>query len=168
MVISKALHQGGFRRQVSFSLLFSILYCAYAVQNLLMILICMFSAALSYQPLTSIGYSAIILKKVPCCLSVNLWILFVLMYFLTISITCICNFVCFLHSGFLDDVFDVSRYWKSCKYLQPNCWLQSWLRREIQALMQVCIPCMKFMYQLEACYAFSESCHSFLVSRNQY
>ncbi|KAM5561300.1 hypothetical protein ABKV19_022080 [Rosa sericea] len=38
--------------------------------------------------------------------------------------------------GFLNDIFDVSRYWKSFKYLQPNCWLQSWLRREIQALMQ--------------------------------
>ncbi|KAK9919776.1 hypothetical protein M0R45_028354 [Rubus argutus] len=38
--------------------------------------------------------------------------------------------------GFLNDIFDVSRYWKSCKYLQPNCWLESWLRREIQALMQ--------------------------------
>lgn len=39
--------------------------------------------------------------------------------------------------GILDDIFNVSRYWKSCKYLQPNRWLQSWLRRETQALMQV-------------------------------
>ncbi|XP_021817416.1 uncharacterized protein LOC110759642 [Prunus avium] len=38
--------------------------------------------------------------------------------------------------GFLNDIFDVLRYWKSHKYLQPNRWLQSWLRREIQALMQ--------------------------------
>ncbi|XP_048424476.1 uncharacterized protein LOC108866743 [Pyrus x bretschneideri] len=39
--------------------------------------------------------------------------------------------------GFLSDIFDVPRFWKSRKYLQPNRWLQSWLRREIQALMQV-------------------------------
>lgn len=32
--------------------------------------------------------------------------------------------------------FNVVRYWKSRKYLQPNRWLQSWLRREIQALIQ--------------------------------
>ncbi|XP_068341530.1 uncharacterized protein [Pyrus communis] len=38
--------------------------------------------------------------------------------------------------GFLSDIFDVPRFWKSRKYLQPNRWLQSWLRREIQALMQ--------------------------------
>ncbi|PON76374.1 TNF receptor-associated factor [Parasponia andersonii] len=38
--------------------------------------------------------------------------------------------------GFLSDIFSVSRYWKSHKYLQPNHWLHSWLRREIQALMQ--------------------------------
>ncbi|KAH9754977.1 RING-type domain-containing protein [Citrus sinensis] len=36
----------------------------------------------------------------------------------------------------LNDVFNVSRYWKSRKYLQSNQWLQSWLRREIQAVMQ--------------------------------
>ncbi|XP_048325169.1 uncharacterized protein LOC107411990 [Ziziphus jujuba] len=38
--------------------------------------------------------------------------------------------------GFVGDIFKVSRYWKSFKYLQPNCWLQSWLKREIQALIQ--------------------------------
>ncbi|KAL5566109.1 hypothetical protein UlMin_029273 [Ulmus minor] len=38
--------------------------------------------------------------------------------------------------GLLSDLFSVSRYWKLCKYAQPNRWLQSWLRREIQALIQ--------------------------------
>ncbi|WCJ43175.1 RING/U-box superfamily protein [Euphorbia peplus] len=38
--------------------------------------------------------------------------------------------------GTLSDVVNVSRYWKYRKYLQPNRWLQSWLRREIQALLQ--------------------------------
>ncbi|KAF5454001.1 hypothetical protein F2P56_023702 [Juglans regia] len=38
--------------------------------------------------------------------------------------------------GVVSDIFNASRYWKSRKYLQPNRWLQSWLRREIQALMQ--------------------------------
>ncbi|KAH9754978.1 RING-type domain-containing protein [Citrus sinensis] len=42
----------------------------------------------------------------------------------------------FLEIGILNDVFNVSRYWKSRKYLQSNQWLQSWLRREIQAVMQ--------------------------------
>nr|XP_028945758.1 uncharacterized protein LOC114820042 [Malus domestica] len=37
---------------------------------------------------------------------------------------------------FLSDIFDIPRYRKSSKYLQPNRWLQSWWRREIQALMQ--------------------------------
>ncbi|XP_058082302.1 uncharacterized protein LOC131230409 isoform X2 [Magnolia sinica] len=36
----------------------------------------------------------------------------------------------------IDDKFNVLRYWKCHKYLQPNQWLQSWLRREIQALVQ--------------------------------
>ncbi|XP_054802867.1 uncharacterized protein LOC129306344 [Prosopis cineraria] len=38
--------------------------------------------------------------------------------------------------GILDDIFNISRYWKSHKYHQPNCWIQTWLRREIQALIQ--------------------------------
>ncbi|XP_065853160.1 uncharacterized protein [Euphorbia lathyris] len=38
--------------------------------------------------------------------------------------------------GTLNNVVNVSRYWKYRKYLQPNRWLQSWLRREIQALLQ--------------------------------
>ncbi|XP_019452244.1 PREDICTED: uncharacterized protein LOC109354299 [Lupinus angustifolius] len=42
----------------------------------------------------------------------------------------------YTEQGFLDDIFCISRYWKSHKYYQPNCWLQSWLRREIQALIQ--------------------------------
>ncbi|XP_057425162.1 uncharacterized protein LOC130718569 isoform X2 [Lotus japonicus] len=37
---------------------------------------------------------------------------------------------------FLDDLFNISQYWKSSKYYHPNCWLESWLRREIQALIQ--------------------------------
>ncbi|KAL0900853.1 hypothetical protein Bca101_084814 [Brassica carinata] len=39
-------------------------------------------------------------------------------------------------SGFLADVFDVPRFWKLKKLLQRNRWLESWLRRELQALMQ--------------------------------
>ncbi|PWA84343.1 RING/U-box superfamily protein [Artemisia annua] len=31
---------------------------------------------------------------------------------------------------------NVSRYWKSYKYRQPNRWLYSWVSREIQALIQ--------------------------------
>lgn len=38
--------------------------------------------------------------------------------------------------GILNDTINVSRYWKLRKYLQPNRWLQSWLRREVQALLQ--------------------------------
>ncbi|KAJ8772016.1 hypothetical protein K2173_027193 [Erythroxylum novogranatense] len=38
--------------------------------------------------------------------------------------------------GLLDDKINVSQYWKSRKYLQLNRWLQSWLKREIQALTQ--------------------------------
>ncbi|XP_057998788.1 uncharacterized protein LOC131177696, partial [Hevea brasiliensis] len=41
-----------------------------------------------------------------------------------------------VQSGILSNIVNVLRYWKSCKYLQPNRWLQSWLRREIQALLQ--------------------------------
>ncbi|KAG4919821.1 hypothetical protein JHK85_058102 [Glycine max] len=37
---------------------------------------------------------------------------------------------------FVDDIFNISQYWRSQKYYQPNCWLESWLRREIQALIQ--------------------------------
>ncbi|XVF41959.1 hypothetical protein PTKIN_Ptkin01aG0322000 [Pterospermum kingtungense] len=39
-------------------------------------------------------------------------------------------------SGILNDIFNVLRFWKSRKYLQSNMWLQSWLRRELQALIQ--------------------------------
>ncbi|XP_017438748.1 uncharacterized protein LOC108344770 isoform X2 [Vigna angularis] len=38
--------------------------------------------------------------------------------------------------GLLDDIFNISQYWRSRKYSQPNSWLESWLRREIQALIQ--------------------------------
>ncbi|MBA0801565.1 hypothetical protein Gohar_011923 [Gossypium harknessii] len=38
--------------------------------------------------------------------------------------------------GILNDIFDVSRFWKYRKYRQSNMWLQSWLKRELQALMQ--------------------------------
>ncbi|XP_076919412.1 uncharacterized protein LOC143580202 [Bidens hawaiensis] len=31
---------------------------------------------------------------------------------------------------------NITRYWKSCKYRQPNQWLCSWVSREIQALIQ--------------------------------
>ncbi|KAG9457967.1 hypothetical protein H6P81_002475 [Aristolochia fimbriata] len=33
--------------------------------------------------------------------------------------------------------YSVQKYWKSRRYLQPNRWFQSWLRRELQALLQV-------------------------------
>ncbi|KAJ7977992.1 RING zinc finger family protein [Quillaja saponaria] len=38
--------------------------------------------------------------------------------------------------GIVEDIFNISQYWKSHKYFQPNQWLKSWLRREIQALVQ--------------------------------
>ncbi|CAA7041250.1 unnamed protein product [Microthlaspi erraticum] len=38
--------------------------------------------------------------------------------------------------GFLADVFDVPRFWKLKRFLQPNRSLEAWLRRELQALMQ--------------------------------
>jgi hypothetical protein len=44
----------------------------------------------------------------------------------------------YTESGFLADVFDVARFWKLQKFLQPNRCLEAWLRRELQALMQVC------------------------------
>uniref|UniRef100_A0A803KP87 Uncharacterized protein n=1 Tax=Chenopodium quinoa TaxID=63459 RepID=A0A803KP87_CHEQI len=40
-------------------------------------------------------------------------------------------------SGLLSDAFKVERYWKSHKYLQPNSWLEKWLKRELQALTQL-------------------------------
>lgn len=42
----------------------------------------------------------------------------------------------YTEQGFLDDIFNISQYWRSLKYNQPNCWLENWLRREIQALIQ--------------------------------
>ncbi|KAM3378191.1 hypothetical protein P3S68_010604 [Capsicum galapagoense] len=42
----------------------------------------------------------------------------------------------YINEGGLFDKFNVPRYWKLHKYLQPNPWLISWLRREIQALTQ--------------------------------
>lgn len=42
----------------------------------------------------------------------------------------------YTEAGVLNGIFNVSRYWKSGKYLQPNQWIQDWLRREIQALIQ--------------------------------
>ncbi|OIT30925.1 PREDICTED: uncharacterized protein LOC109209355 [Nicotiana attenuata] len=47
------------------------------------------------------------------------------------------RFQCYYtNEGGLFDKFNVPRYWKLCKYLQPNPWLISWLRREIQAVTQ--------------------------------
>ncbi|XP_009769383.1 uncharacterized protein LOC107815396 [Nicotiana tabacum] len=42
----------------------------------------------------------------------------------------------YTNEGGLFDKFNVPRYWKLHKYLQPNPWLISWLRREIQAVTQ--------------------------------
>ncbi|XP_058082303.1 uncharacterized protein LOC131230409 isoform X3 [Magnolia sinica] len=50
----------------------------------------------------------------------------------------------------IDDKFNVLRYWKCHKYLQPNQWLQSWLRREIQALVQLFIP-LKPVFRIWPC-----------------
>lgn len=47
------------------------------------------------------------------------------------------SFFWYYKPGFLADVFDVPRFWKLKKFLQRNRWLESWLRRELQALMQV-------------------------------
>ncbi|KAM1526010.1 hypothetical protein FF1_010423 [Malus domestica] len=87
----------------------------------------MVSAAFSYQRSTSIDCSVITLNQV--------------LFFLSFYWLCCFSFYipekrrhC-LH-GFLSDIFDVPRYQKSRKYLQPNRWLQSWWRREIQALVQ--------------------------------
>lgn len=33
---------------------------------------------------------------------------------------------------------DVIQYWEKRKFLQKNMWVQNWLRREIQAILQVC------------------------------
>ncbi|GAB4835871.1 hypothetical protein Ancab_000788 [Ancistrocladus abbreviatus] len=38
--------------------------------------------------------------------------------------------------GILNDTFNVTQYWKLGKYLLPNKWLQHWLKRELQALIQ--------------------------------
>ncbi|KAM7278393.1 hypothetical protein ACFE04_005527 [Oxalis oulophora] len=38
--------------------------------------------------------------------------------------------------GNVEDIFDISRFWKSRKYLQLNRWLETWMKRELQALMQ--------------------------------
>ncbi|CAM8960053.1 hypothetical protein QQ045_005404 [Rhodiola kirilowii] len=38
--------------------------------------------------------------------------------------------------GSAEDVFDVLRFWKFRKYSQPCRWLESWMTREIQALLQ--------------------------------
>ncbi|CAI8603402.1 unnamed protein product [Vicia faba] len=42
----------------------------------------------------------------------------------------------YTQQGFLEDIFNISLYWKSRKYNQPNNWLRTWLTREIQALTQ--------------------------------
>uniref|UniRef100_A0A1J3ELT5 RING-type domain-containing protein n=1 Tax=Noccaea caerulescens TaxID=107243 RepID=A0A1J3ELT5_NOCCA len=42
----------------------------------------------------------------------------------------------YTESGFLAAVFDVPRFWKFKRFLQPNWSLEAWLRRELQALMQ--------------------------------
>lgn len=96
----------------------------------------MLFAALSYQKLTSIDYSAIILNQVRFLLIAQLitgmfdapiftpWLLLI-------------NLRNCLHVGFLDDIFNVQRYWKLRKYLQANQWLEIWLKRELQALIQV-------------------------------
>ncbi|XP_030534689.1 uncharacterized protein LOC115743846 [Rhodamnia argentea] len=42
----------------------------------------------------------------------------------------------YVEPGILGDAFDVKRFWKLRKYLESNRWLYSWLKREIQALMQ--------------------------------
>ena len=55
----------------------------------------------------------------------------------------------------LSDAFKVERFWKLNKYLQPNNWLEKWLRRELQALIQVillstrCISsCVEILFSL--------------------
>lgn len=121
-----------------FCCFFSFHLCLCCKCNLLMYVSLLVSAALSYQKITSIDYNAIILNQV-LCLSFDLLVVLFLILFPENRYhwsRCLpVNFV--FQSGFLNDIFDVLRYWKSHKYLQPNRWLQSWLRREIQALMQV-------------------------------
>lgn len=42
----------------------------------------------------------------------------------------------YTQQGCVEDILNVLQYWKSRKYNQQNNWLQTWLRREIQALTQ--------------------------------
>lgn len=48
---------------------------------------------------------------------------------------------CCVSGNSIGDI-NVSRYWKSCRYRQPNQWLYSWVSREIQALIQVYFICL--------------------------
>ncbi|KAG5549241.1 hypothetical protein RHGRI_014558 [Rhododendron griersonianum] len=66
---------------------------------------------LSFQKLTNIGYSATIPNQVYCCYH-------------------------FVPVDSLINTFKAPQYRKSRKYFQPNQWLEGWLRREIQALLQ--------------------------------
>lgn len=50
-------------------------------------------------------------------------------------------------SGLLSDAFKVERYWKLHKYLQPNSWLEKWLKRELQALLQVSYSRLSYALQ---------------------
>lgn len=96
-------------------------------------------AVLSCQERTDIDYNAITLIKVfvlllwdnGVCLSFGLCQIFVIDIFMLLF------FMNSVWAGLLDDIFNISQYWRSRKYSQPNSWLESWMRREIQALIQV-------------------------------
>ncbi|XVF41958.1 hypothetical protein PTKIN_Ptkin01aG0322000 [Pterospermum kingtungense] len=99
------------------------------------------SPDLPSQKHTDIDYNAITVNQVYTILSFSLSCSIILLFF---SFPCetrwfyvyelFSNF--FPQSGILNDIFNVLRFWKSRKYLQSNMWLQSWLRRELQALIQ--------------------------------
>lgn len=86
----------------------------------------MLFAVLSYQKLKSIDYSAIILNQVRFGVDAPTF---------TSGLLGLMNFA--VRVGFLDDIFSVQKYWKLRKYLQANQWLEVWLKRELQALIQV-------------------------------
>lgn len=55
-----------------------------------------------------------------------------------------------LVTGDIADKLHASLYWKFRKYLQQNLFLADWLRREIQAVMQVfkfAISCVLLLVQ---------------------
>lgn len=122
--------------------------CVYHSTFLLMLLQ-LKSSVISSQTHTNTGYSATIVKQVSCyCFLIswtyfNFWLSAVLSWgpfffhhFKYNEMTRF-SFSNARLTGALINQFNVLRYWKLRKYLQPSPWLHDWMRREIQALTQV-------------------------------